>query len=111
MELLPRAVLAVGITGHRDLGANSNTSVIAATLDTLFANLSRAVRTVGQNEFFSKAKPFVRAVTMAAEGADLLGAQAAQNAGSALVCVLPFPFNRVSTGFFFTSGGYCTLDR
>jgi hypothetical protein len=99
MELLPRAVLAVGITGHRDLGANSNTSVIAATLDTLFANLSRAVRTVGQNEFFSKAEPFVRAVTMAAEGADLLGAQAAQNAGSALVCVLPFPFNEYQRDF------------
>ena len=64
MELLPRAVLAVGITGHRDLGANPSTPVIAATLDTLFANLSRAVRTVGQNEFFSKAEPFVRAVTM-----------------------------------------------
>ena len=52
MELLPRAVLAVGITGHRDLGANPNTPVIAATLDTLFANLSRAVRTVkiGHNQ-------------------------------------------------------------
>ena len=55
MELLPRAVLAVGITGHRDLGANPSTPAIAATLDTLFTNLSRAVRTVGQNEFFSKA--------------------------------------------------------
>jgi hypothetical protein len=41
MELLPRAVLAVGITGHRDLGANA--PAIAATLDTAFANLSRAV--------------------------------------------------------------------
>ena len=99
MELLPRAVLALGITGHRDLGANPSTPVIAATLDTLFANLSRAVRTVGQNEFFSKAEPFVRAVTMAAEGADLLGAQAAQNAGSALVCVLPFPFDEYQRDF------------
>ena len=99
MELLPRAVLAVGITGHRDLGANPSTPAIAATLDTLFANLSRAVRTVGQNEFFSKAEPFVRAVTMAAEGADLLGAQAAQNAGSALVCVLPFPFDEYQRDF------------
>ena len=99
MELLPRAVLAVGITGHRDLGANPSTPAIAATLDTLFTNLSRAVRTVGQNEFFSKAAPFVRAVTMAAEGADLLGAQAAQNAGSALVCVLPFPFNEYQRDF------------
>jgi hypothetical protein len=99
MELLPRAVLAVGITGHRDLGANPSTPVIAATLDTLFANLSRAVRTVGQNEFFSKAEPLVRAVTMAAEGADLLGVQAAQNAGSAVVCVLPFPFDEYQRDF------------
>ena len=50
MELLPRAVLAVGITGHRDLGANPSTPAIAATLDTLFTNLSRAVRTVGQRK-------------------------------------------------------------
>src|ERR1700742_4496649 len=99
MELLPRAVLAVGITGHRDLGANPSTPVIAATLDTLFAHLSRAVRTVGQNDFFSKAEPLVRAVTMAAEGADLLGAQAAQNVGNAVVCVLPFPFDEYQRDF------------
>ena len=37
MELLPRAVLAVGITGHRDLGANPSTPVIAATLDARFS--------------------------------------------------------------------------
>ena len=109
MELLPRAVFALGITGHRDLGANSNTSVIAATLDTLFANLSRAVRTVGQNEFFSKAAPLVRAVTMAAEGADLLGAQAAQNAGSAVVYVLPFPFDEYQRDFL-RQRRICTLD-
>ena len=36
---------------------------------------------------------------MAAEGADLLGAQAAQNAGSALVCVLPFPFDEYQRDF------------
>jgi hypothetical protein len=97
MELLPRAVLAVGITGHRDLGANA--PAIAATLDTLFATLSRAVRAAGQNEFFSKAEPLVRAVTMAAEGADLLGAQAAEHAGSAVVCVLPFPFEEYQRDF------------
>ena len=83
--------------GHRDLGAN--TPAISATLDTLFANLSRAVRTAGQNEFFSKAEPLVRVVTMAAEGADLLGAQAAKNAGSAVVYVLPFPFDQYQRDF------------
>ena len=37
MELLPRAVFALGITGHRDLGANPSTPVIAATLDARFS--------------------------------------------------------------------------
>ena len=101
IDLLPRAVLAVGITGHRDLSARQNAPAIAVTLDTLFADLSRAVRTAAQGQFayFAKADPFVRAVTMAAEGADLLGAQAAQAAGSAVVCVLPFPFDAYQRDF------------
>jgi hypothetical protein len=37
MELLPRAVFALGITGHRDFGANPSTPVIAATLDARFS--------------------------------------------------------------------------
>jgi hypothetical protein len=41
----------------------------------------------------------VRAVTMAAEGADLLGAQAAEHAGGAAVCVLPFPFEEYQRDF------------
>jgi hypothetical protein len=36
---------------------------------------------------------------MAAEGADLLGAQAAKNAGSAVVYVLPFPFDQYQRDF------------
>jgi hypothetical protein len=101
IDFLPRAVLAVGITGHRDLSARQNAPAIAVTLDTLFAGLSRAVRTAAQSQFafFAKADPFVRAVTMAAEGADLLGAQAAQAAGSAVVCVLPFPFDAYQRDF------------
>jgi hypothetical protein len=101
IDFLPRAVLAVGITGHRDLSARQNAPAIAVTLDTLFAGLSRAVRTAAQGQFafFAKADPFVRAVTMAAEGVDLLGAQAAQAAGSAVVCVLPFPFDAYQRDF------------
>ena len=101
IDFLPRAVLAVGITGHRDLSARQNAPAIAVTLDTLFAGLSRAVRTAAQGQFafFAKADPFVRAVTMAAEGADLLGAQAAKNAGSAVVYVLPFPFDQYQRDF------------
>jgi hypothetical protein len=101
IELLPRAILAIGITGHRNLQENPNTPTIAATLDTLFANLSRALRTVAQDElpFFLNAEPVLRTVSMAAEGADLLGAQAAQVAGSAIVCVLPFPFDEYQRDF------------
>jgi hypothetical protein len=101
IELLPRAVLAVGVTGHRKLRADANTSTIATTLDALFADLSRALREVAQHEapFFSKAAPVLRTVCMAAEGADLLGAQAARAAGSAIVCVLPFPFDEYARDF------------
>src|SRR6516165_8080448 len=86
IELLPRAVLAIGVTGHRNLLANPNTSAIVATLNTLFANLSRALRDATQHEssFFSNAEPVPRTVCMAAEGADLLGAQAAPAAATAL---------------------------
>jgi hypothetical protein len=100
-ELLPRAVLAVGVTGHRKLRAEANTSTIAATLDALFANLSRALREAAQHEsrFFSSAAPVLRTVCMAAEGADLLGMQAARAAGSAIVCVLPFPFDEYARDF------------
>ena len=96
----------------RDLSAHQNAPAIAVTLDTLFADLSRAIRTVAQGQFayFAKADPFVRAVTMAAEGADLLGAQAAQAAGSAVVCVLPFPFDAYQRDFSSpAAAGYCAL--
>src|SRR5436190_22417407 len=57
IELPPRAVLAVGVTGHRKLRADANTSTIATTLDALFANLSRTLREAAQHEspFFSRA--------------------------------------------------------
>jgi hypothetical protein len=101
IELLPRAVLAVGVTGHRKLRADANTSTIATTLDALFANLSRTLRDAAQHEspFFSRAAPVLRTVCMAAEGADLLGAQAARGAGSAIVCVLPFAFDEYARDF------------
>jgi len=101
MGLLPRAVLAIGITGHRDLGgANPNTPIVVATLSTLFTNLSRALQTALQEApFFSNTAPVVRTVCMAAEGADLLGARAARTAGTAVVCVLPFPFDDYQRDF------------
>ena len=101
IDLRPRAMLFVGITGHRDLQADPNTSPIVTTLNTLFANLSRALRDAARHElsFFSNAEPVLRTVCMAAEGADLLGAQAAQAAGSAIVCVLPFPLDEYQRDF------------
>ena len=101
IDLRPRAMLSVGITGHRDLQADPNTSPIVTTLNTLFANLSRALRDAARHElsFFSNAEPVLRTVCMAAEGADLLGAQAAQAAGSAIVCVLPFPLDEYQRDF------------
>jgi hypothetical protein len=102
IELLPRAVLAIGITGHRILdGANPNTAIIAATFNTLFANLSGALQRAAQQEaqFFANTAPVLRTFCMAAEGADLLGAQAAQAAGSGVVYVLPFSFDEYQRDF------------
>jgi hypothetical protein len=101
IELLPRAILAVGVTGHRNLRADAITSTIAATLDGLFADLSCALRDAAQREspFFSSAEPILRTVCMVAEGADLLGVQAARAAGSAIVCVLPFAFDEYARDF------------
>ena len=101
IDLRPRAMLSVGITGHRDLQADPNTSPIVTTLNTLFANLSQVLRDAARHElsFFSNAEPVLRTVCMAAEGADLLGAQAAQAAGSAIVCVLPFPLDEYQRDF------------
>src|SRR5262245_25447576 len=101
IELRPRAILSIGVTGHRDLQADPNTSPIVATLNTLFASLSRALRDAAQHElsFFSNAEPVLRTGRMAAEGADLLGAQAAQAAGSAIVCVSPCRFDEAQREF------------
>jgi hypothetical protein len=101
IELRPQAVLAIGVTGHRNIDAENENSAISATLEKLFVNLGRALSIVVEKEaaFFSKTEPALRTVCMAAEGADLLCAQAARAAGSAVVCVLPFPFEEYQKDF------------
>lgn len=101
IELRPHAVLAVGVTGHRNLGADVDTRALRAALDSVFARLSDGLKTVSDREhaFFSSAAPRLRTICMAAEGADLLGAQAARAAGSELACVLPFEFEEYRNDF------------
>jgi hypothetical protein len=101
IELRPQAVLAIGVTGHRNLDAENANSDISAALEALFVNLRRALSIAAEKEafFFSKAQPALRTVSMAAEGADLLCTQAARAAGSAIVCVLPFTFEEYQRDF------------
>ena len=101
IELRPRAVLAVGVTGHRNIGTDADRRALRVALDSVFTGLSDGLKSVAEREraFFSKAEPRLRTICMAAEGADLLGAQAARAAGSEIACVLPFVFEEYRHDF------------
>lgn len=93
LDLRPRANLAVGITGHRKIGVDGEVAhSVQGALTDLLRRLSLALeQAVLQNAaYFSDDKPRVRVMTMAADGVDLAGAQAALDCGLQLACILPF---------------------
>ena len=93
IDLRPRATLAIGVTGHRDLGINgAAANALAATLERVFANLRDALARAADEEprVFSPASPVLRTVCTGADGVDALAMQAARAAGSAITWVLPF---------------------
>jgi hypothetical protein len=93
LDLRPRAVLAVGITGHRNIGADAElTRSARAAVTDLLRRMTRALDEVVAKDanYFSDDKPILRVVTMAADGADLAGAQAARDCSLELACILPF---------------------
>ena len=92
-ELRPRAVLAVGITGHREIGVTgAKAQSLAAAFDDIFRQLHSATNIVAPNniELFSSEPAMMRVICMAADGADILGAHAAHAQGAELAIVLPY---------------------
>jgi hypothetical protein len=101
-DLRPRAVLAVGITGHRGIGVEDDTAAaVAAAFDAVFRKLVPAFANaaVANAAFFSGERPVLRAICMAADGADLLGARAARDSGADLAVVLPFSVDEYKKDF------------
>jgi hypothetical protein len=102
VDLRPSPVLAVGITGHRNVAQHDHTAQsVAATLDELLDTLTRSFRKAISEDsaFFSNSKPVLRVTGMLAEGADLMGAQAARDSGAEISCILPFAFEEYQKDF------------
>jgi hypothetical protein len=101
-ELLPPLVLAVGLTGHRTVGmtgavAEATEHSIGAVLDALKRALPAAM--AQEAAFYAAATPVIRLITMAAEGAELLGARAAVRHGLKISGVIPFAVDEYRNDF------------
>lgn len=102
VDLRPSPVLAVGITGHRNIAQHDHTAqAVAATLNKLFTTITLSFMKFAREEanFFSNTEPVLRAVGMLAEGADLMGARAARGSGAEISCILPFAFDEYQKDF------------
>ena len=102
LELRPPAVLAVGISGHRDIGVEGRKAdAVAAALYSVFRKLSSAFINAAavDRAFFSHETPTLRALCMAADGADLLGARAAHQCGAEIAVVFPYAADEYKTDF------------
>ena len=101
-ELLPAPVLSVGLTGHRNIAmygvaAEAVEHGIAAVLGALQRALAPAF--AREAAFFSTAAPTMRLVSMGAEGADLLGARAADKLGIEVAYIMPFAWDEYRSDF------------
>lgn len=95
----PPAVLSVGVTGHREL--ISDPGSIEQSILTVLNPLRHAVHNAAEKHaaFFSPAKPKIRFVTMAAEGAELSGTNAAMKAGADVAFIMPFAWDEYCADF------------
>jgi hypothetical protein len=98
-DLRPPAVLSVGVTGHREL--SSDPGSIEQSILNLLNALRHAVHAAAEADaaFFSPAKPKIRFVTMAAEGAGLSGTNAAIKAGADVAFITPFAWDEYCADF------------
>jgi hypothetical protein len=99
LDLRQPAVLSVGVTGHRE--PISDRDSIEQSIVTVLNTLCHAVRNAAEKDaaFFSPAKPKVRFVTMAAEGAALSGTNAAIKAGADVAFIMPFAWSEYCADF------------
>jgi hypothetical protein len=101
-DLRPPAILSVGMTGHRDLASVPETQqAIEDSIAGILASLTSALRGASEIDkaFFSPDESKLLFLTMAADGADLLGARAAARCGVDHACILPFPMAEYSKDF------------
>ncbi len=90
-DLLPRAALRVGITGHRKLTADQTRSLQPRLSAVLKVIAQAAANAAGiATEAYSDLPFLLRATSPLAEGADRLFAKAALDLGYELQCPLPF---------------------
>jgi hypothetical protein len=92
-ELLPPLVVSVGLTGHRSVGmTGAAAEATEQGIGAVFAALACALPDVMARDaaFYATATPLIRVITMAAEGAELLGARAAVRHGLKISGVIPF---------------------
>jgi hypothetical protein len=99
LDLRLPAVLSVGVTGHREL--ISDPGSIEQSILTVLNALRHAVYNAAEQDaaFFSPAPPKIRFVTMAAEGADLSGTNAAIKAGADVAFIMPFGWDEYCADF------------
>jgi hypothetical protein len=99
LDLKLPAVLSVGVTGHRELISDPDS--IEQSILTVLNTLCHAVHNAAEEDaaFFSPAKPKIRFVTMAAEGADLSGTNAAIKAGADVAFIVPFAWDEYCADF------------
>ncbi len=101
-DLRPPAILSVGMTGHRKIASvPGRLQTIEDDIAKILTSLAAALRDASDTDkaFFSADESKLRFVTMAAEGADLLGARAAARCGVDHACILPFPMAEYGKDF------------
>jgi hypothetical protein len=99
-DLRPNAVLAIGITGHRDIGIQTYTAFrIERSIEFIFLTLSDALNKHLTREFFSPKPPSVTVASMGAAGADLLAMSVAARLRFDALYILPYSIDEFRRDF------------
>jgi hypothetical protein len=94
-------LLRIGITGHRAIAADPMVSkAVEAAISKVFRTLANgSTSSKTDKPFSSPARLRLKVISMLAEGADLVGMQAALDCGAELMGVLPFDEQSYRKGF------------
>jgi hypothetical protein len=96
-----KPLLSIGITGHRAIAANPMVSkAVEAAITKVFRTLENGSTLFKADKALSGSTRFrLKVISMLAEGADLVGMQAALDCGAELMGVLPFDEQSYREGF------------